>query len=204
MKTYAGILIFVAGAATGAVGALFYLRKEFNKKVNEEITARDMAIRELKRNQKQTEDDLRLTTRRLNEGISTEISKRLGYSEDDVSALVRKEPRKDVVYSVDENGVSDYPREGTADIPYGLASIEDFLYGRKEYDKTTLTFYDEDGVLSTENGDVVEDIRYILGEDWQREVGRIEKDIAYIRNDKAGTDYEVIVEHKKYTEDWAT
>ena len=218
MKTFTGVVLFVSGAVLGAVGSLFYLRKEFNKKVEEEVAARDMAIRELKRKNAEGERELENTNRRFNQEVSSELSKRLGYSMDNVSALTRNAPtthsegsqrasrgREDVIYSVDENGeVEDYPSEKPNPIPYGLSSIDDFLLSHKEYDKTTLTWYDKDGVLATENGDVVEDVLFILGPDWQSEIGRLETGIAYIRNERAGTDYEVIVEDKKYTEDWAT
>lgn len=218
MKGFTGVVLFVSGAVLGAVGSLFYLRKEFSKKVEEEVAARDMAIRELKRKNAEGERELENTNRRFNQEVSSELSKRLGYSVDNVSALTRNAPtthsegsqrasrgREDVIFSVDENGeVEDYPSEKPNPIPYGLSSIDDFLLSHKEYDKTTLTWYDKDGVLATENGDVVEDVLFILGPDWQSEIGRLETGIAYIRNERAGTDYEVIVEDKKYTEDWAT
>lgn len=218
MKGFTGVVLFVSGAVLGAVGSLFYLRKEFNKKVEEEVAARDMAIRELKRKNKEVDQELKNTNYRFNQEVASELSKRLGYSSDNVSALTRNAPtthsegsqrasrgREDVIYSVDENGeVEDYPSEKPNPIPYGLSSIDDFLLSHKEYDKTTLTWYDKDGVLATENGDVVEDVMFILGPDWQSEIGRLETGIAYIRNERAGTDYEVIVEDKKYTEDWAT
>lgn len=218
MKGFTGVVLFVSGAVLGAVGSLFYLRKEFNKKVEEEVAARDMAIRELKRQKAESDREADNANRRFDNKVATELSKRLGYSVDNVSALTRNAPtthsegsqrasrdREDVIYSVNENGeVEDYPSEKPNPIPYGLSSIDDFLLSHKEYDKTTLTWYDKDGVLATENGDVVEDVLFILGPDWQSEIGRLETGIAYIRNERAGTDYEVVVEDKKYTEDWAT
>lgn len=213
MKTYTGILIFLTGAAVGAVGSLFYLRGDYKKKLDEAVGARDMAIRELKRENQRLDHEAEMAVRTVNSKVSTELSKHLGYTMDDSSALVRNERRersdaservsggrKDVVYSIDENG---FPDEGEPRDPYGI-STEDFLMTKKEYDKTTLLYYDIDGTLSTEDGDVVEDIDYILGENWKAEIGRYEDAIAYIRNEKASTDYEVIVEQKEYGEDWAT
>lgn len=202
-----GIIIFILGAAVGAVGSLFYLRKEFQKKVEEEVTARDMAIRELKKASDNKDYELRETNRKFNEKVATEISKRLGYSEDNVSALVRNAPRthSDASESKLEDDIAEnsYPTEGNADIPYGI-SVDDFLTGRKEYEKTTLTFYAGDQVLATEDGDIIEDVPYILGPDWTNYVGKYEDKIAYIRNENAGTDYEVIVEARDYTDDFAT
>ena len=217
MKGFTGVILFVSGAVLGAVGSLFYLRKEFNKKVEEEVAARDMAIRELKRQNKEANQELKNTNYRFNQEMASELSKRLGYSSDNVSSLTRNVPttrsggsqghsrgREDVVYSVDEEGVShEYPNEGIIETPYGI-SVSDFLLTRKEYDKTSLSWYEKDGVLSTEGGDIVEDVNFILGENWQEQIGKYEEGIAYIRNERAGTDYEVIVENKAYTEDWAT
>ena len=184
MKVWQGTLIFVAGAVSGAVGSLFYLRKEFDK--NE--TSRAIAERE-------------------------------GYSSDTVSAMIRETrtessrglrnnyigPNK-VVFSIDENGdVDDSPSEGPVDEPYGISS-EDFIGTRPEYDKTTLTFYMNDLIMANEEGDVIQDPAYLVGEreEWMREVGTSEDNIAYIRNEKIATDFEIICENKSYTDDWAT
>jgi hypothetical protein len=98
--------------------------------------------------------------------------------------------------------MSDSPKEGPIDEPYGI-SVDDFLVGNKEFDKTTLTYYKGDGVLATEEGDVVEDIPYILGEFWEQNIGKYEDSVAYIRNERAGTDYEVVCEDRNYTDDYA-
>lgn len=217
MKTWQGILIFVTGAAAGAVGSLFYLRAEFKKKVDEEVAARDMAIRELKKERDSAAEEARQSSRRIDSKVSEELSKRLSYAGDDISVLAEKprrthsdaserhsSDREDVVYSIDENGEAhEYPSEGYAEKPYGISS-EDFLLTRKEFDKTTLLYYEDDDTLSTEDGDIIKDIAYILGTDWGKEVGKYEDKIAYIRNEMAGTDYEVICESKRYTDEWAT
>ena len=217
MSKGTGIAIFILGAAVGAVGSLFYLRKEFKKKVDEEVASRDMAIRELKKERDTATNEARESSRRIDSKVSEELSKRLSYAGDDLSVLAEKprrsrsdaseghsEGREGVVYSVDENGEAhEYPSEGYSDRPYGIAA-EDFLATRKEFDKTTLTYYEGDDTLSTEDGDIIKDIAYILGPDWYSEVGKYEEKIAYIRNEMASTDYEVICENKRYVDDWAT
>lgn len=216
MKLWQGLLIFTTGAAAGAVGSLFYLRAEFKKKVDEEISARDMAIRELKREKEKSDREAENANREIDSKVSERLSKALGYSEDNVSVMVRKprrersgasesvsERRKDVVYSVDENG-----EVAPSEPPDDLEPItsEDFLMTRKEYDKTTLIFYEKDGVLSNEDGDVVEDPPILIGESyfWRAQIGKSEDDIAYIRNNRVATDYEIVCEDKAYKEEWAT
>ena len=219
MKVWQGIVIFVSGAAAGAVGSLFYLRSEFEQKVEEEIAAREREKAEA--SNKENEKQRILDTARIDSKVSKEISERERYSTDSVTSMIR-EPRtgpsrglktqksglRNVIFSVDESGeveVDDSPSEGAIDIPYGITS-EDFLATRQEYDKTTLTFYMNDQVLANEEGDIVEDPRYLIGEreDWMKEVGRSEDKVAYIRNEKVGTDYEIICEYKSYTDDWST
>lgn len=219
MKTWQGVLIFAAGAVAGSIASLFYLRADFKKKVEEECGVREMAIRDLQKQVAEKEREAKTAQNNIDSKVSEGISKSLGYSEDTITAMIRKprtthsegsqdysRVRKDVVFSVDENGnTEEYPEEKPADLPYGISS-EDFLVTRKEYDKTTLTFYMNDLVLCTEEGDIIQDPIYLIGdrEDWMREVGKSEDNIAYIRNEKIATDYEIVCEPKSYTDDWAT
>ena len=217
MKVWQGTLIFVAGAVTGSIASLFYLRKEFDKKVEEEIVARDRIKTEF--NDKETEKQRIREAAQMDSKTSRAIAEREGYSSDTVSAMIREtrtEPSRGlrnnyigpnkVVFSIDENGdVDDSPSEGPVDEPYGISS-EDFIGTRPEYDKTTLTFYMNDLIMANEEGDVIQDPAYLVGEreEWMREVGTSEDNIAYIRNEKIATDYEIICENKSYTDDWAT
>ena len=219
MKVWQGVIIFATGAVSGAVGSLFYLRKEFEKKVEEEVVARERIKTEFsdKENEKQRIQDAATIDSKRSRGIA----EREGYSSDNVTAMIRDERteasrglktnpirRKDVIFSVDENGsIDDSPSEGPADIPYGITS-EDFIGTRQEYDKTTLIFYMKDSTLSTEDGDIIQDPEYLIGErsNWWPEVGRSNPAelSAYIRNEKISTDYEILCENKAYTDDWAT
>lgn len=219
MKVWQGVIIFVTGAVSGAVGSLFYLRKEFNKKVEEEVIARERIKTEFsdKEDEKQRIRELA----EMDSKTSKAVIEREGYSSDNVTAMIRNERteaprglkmnpirRKDVIFSVDENGsIDDSPSEGPADIPYGITS-EDFIGTRQEYDKTTLIFYMKDSTLSTEDGDIIQDPEYLIGErsNWWPEVGRSNPAelSAYIRNEKISTDYEILCENKAYTDDWAT
>ncbi len=219
MKIWKGVLIFCMGAVSGAVGSLFYLRKEFEKKVEEECAVREMAIKDLQNTQANLEKELKTAHNQIDSKTSRAIIEREGYSSDNVTAMIRNErtepprglrnnyigPNK-VIFSVDENGnIDDSPSEGPADVPYGISS-EDFIGTRPEYDKTTLTFYMNDLTMANEEGDIIQDPAYLVGEreEWMREVGASEDSIAYIRNERIATDYEIICENKSYTDDWAT
>lgn len=217
MKIWQGAVIFAMGAVSGAVGSLFYLRKDFEKKVNDEIEARERIKTEF--DDKEDEKQRIRDAATIDSKTSRAIIEREGYSSDNVTAMIRNERteaprglkthstgRKNVVFSIDENGeVDDSPSEGPADVPYGISS-EDFIGTRPEYDKTTLTFYMNDLTMANEEGDIIQDPAYLVGEreEWMREVGTSEDSIAYIRNERIATDYEIICENKSYSDDWAT
>lgn len=75
-----------------------------------------------------------------------------------------------------------------------LISMEEYVED-DEYDKETVIFYSEDGVL-TDQFDHVLGVNDIIGEEALKHFGDEEEDIVYVRNNKFMTDYEVVLEHK--------
>lgn len=83
--------------------------------------------------------------------------------------------------------------ESKKDIPE-IIPIESFVED-DDYDKETLIFYEEDGVL-TDQYDHVIGLNETIGEEALNHFGEEEEDIVYVRNNKLMIDYEVILEHK--------
>ena len=83
--------------------------------------------------------------------------------------------------------------ESKKDIPE-IIPIESFVED-DDYDKETLIFYEEDGVL-TDQYDHVVGLNETIGEESLNHFGEEEEDIVYVRNSKLMIDYEVILEHK--------
>lgn len=63
------------------------------------------------------------------------------------------------------------------------------------YDKETLIYYEEDGVL-TDQYDHVLDVDMTIGKESLNHFGEEEEDILYVRNDKLMIDYDVVLEHR--------
>lgn len=185
---YKYVATFAAGAVLGALGTLLWLRKEYNKKIEEAVVEKTQKI-ESKKVEKITKEDIDQAKEtdkafeKAYEKMNRELIKRHGYSGDDAETIVRDE-------------LPDDQKES----PYGI-SDEDFLLTNREYNKIALLYYD-DGVLATEDGTVVEDVLYVLGPHWMMEVGKYEDDTAYIRNDRIGSDYEIIIEHLNYADEY--
>ena len=185
---YKYIAAFGFGAVIGAIGTMLWLRKEFNKKVEETSLEQQRKLNhqyhEDSQNdvKKEPENNTEKNLQKTYEKLNRELIKRHGYSGDDAESSVREDTQEQ------------------KKTPYGI-SDDDFLLTNREYDKITLVFYD-DGVLSTEDGTVVEDVVYILGPKWMSQVGKYEEDVAYIRNDTVGSDYEIIIQHRNYADEY--
>lgn len=65
------------------------------------------------------------------------------------------------------------------------------------YDCTYYTLY-SNGVVTDENGDVLENESFILGSNWKEGIGKYEADICYIRNNARRIDIEIAVDQTEY------
>lgn len=72
------------------------------------------------------------------------------------------------------------------------------------HDKVTLYYHTEDGVLSTEDGEIVDDVEAYIG-DALTKFGYADNDdeeVIYVRNINRGTDYEVAKVYGSYEDDY--
>ena len=185
---YKYVAAFGIGAVIGAAGTLLWLRKEYNKKVEEAVAEQqkknDISKEPEKPKEEPQEKKEDKNFNKAYEKMNRELLKRHGYTSDEAESVVREE------LPADEK-----------ETPYGI-SDEDFLMSKREHDKITLIYYEGDDVLASEDGTVVEDVLYVLGPHWMKEVGKYEGDAAYIRNERAGADYEIIVQHMNYSDEY--
>lgn len=70
------------------------------------------------------------------------------------------------------------------------------------FNKDRLVFYEQDRVLATEHGKVIENGYLLIGNEWEDEVGHYANRTAYIRNNKTAVDYEIYVEAGSYKDEW--
>lgn len=83
--------------------------------------------------------------------------------------------------------------------PYVISYEE---YGdMDEYETACLTYY-EDGVVTDDWGDVIEDIPNTVGTEFSSHYGEDndDPDIVYVRNDRLKTDYEICRDGRKFSE----
>ena len=89
-----------------------------------------------------------------------------------------------------------FPEEESED-PYSITPSQ-FVNEKGYYDKVTMYYYDEDGTYCNESEDIITNPVDLFGETVS--FGEFEDDVAYIRNDKISTDFEIIRNHASYSE----
>ena len=210
-----GFIIFVTGAAFGAAGTLMWLRKDFDEKLEEakyqlnNVEKRiDENTEKVEKRSKRTQRTIDILNKKVKE-YEAEI-KKLQYgavegSQSGVEALVR-EDRDSGVSGDGEDDLPftarpDGPKEGLVDTPYPISERDFIDDGKEDFDKVTLFYYTDD-VLSEEDGAVIEDPGYLLGEDWKDSIGKFVPGEAFIRNEKRGTDYNVVCEEMRYSDEF--
>jgi hypothetical protein len=97
---------------------------------------------------------------------------------------------------IQEEGYSeDGEEEADTNGPYIIDADE---FGDSyEYDTDRLVYYANDGVLTTESDDVIDDVNHIVGVDNLNKFD--DEDVIFVRNDLTKCDYEITREHRFFT-----
>ena len=81
--------------------------------------------------------------------------------------------------------------------PYVIAPEE---YGElADYDQETLNYF-ADGVLADDQNIPIEDTDSVVGENFEDHFGDYEDDAVHIRNDREQTDYEILLDPRKFSD----
>lgn len=81
--------------------------------------------------------------------------------------------------------------------PYVIAPTEfDEL---DDYESESLVYY-ADGVLTDDQSNLIDDVDAIIGRDSLTHFGEYEDDSVFVRNDRIKTDYEILLDPRKYTD----
>lgn len=111
------------------------------------------------------------------------------------------EDSTDIFYDEEEEEEKNYypsdytPTEQPAPIPFAISPNE-FANGRLYYEKMDLAYYEDDDILIDEYSEnIIDDLMNTVGAGFKSKFDEYETGVAYIRNEKIGTDY-CIVKHK--------
>lgn len=200
-NTFKNIIIFMSGAAAGAGIMYLSIKKKFDNDLIElDTTIRNEMQHEIDilrdsigANETETEDDEKEKVVKTKGKINyNEIIRKLDYGE--------LEGAKNSLYDEVENSIENEPVDpDTSDEPY-VISTDEFIDGRREYDKITLRYFEEDGTVMDEEEDIMPEGLALIGENNLPFAGQYEEDVLYVRNDKFGADYEVLIEHGSFSD----
>lgn len=224
-KIFAG---FILGALTGAAACYFVLRSEFEKTMEKEVAnfkEKYAAKREAPKEKdisvevkEKTNEKDPVVTETQEEVYDDLVKKQVihyenyakkyrGKSKPSLDINMEKLTKKDMLdvyedqledetFDDEEEDEDLYPFE-EADTPISIDS--DKFSSDTLHDKVTLLYFKKDNLLLVADEDEeFEDPEKFLGDSWDEAIGEFESGVAYIRNDKNLTDYEIIEENGHY------
>lgn len=184
-------LIFVSGAALGAATTWYILKEQYKQRQQEDRESMQAALNRLRE----------------------EENNEKGYSMPKSVEVCEKPELKEFVEKIQKAGYVDYsslaaeakkakeaPAEETLDEvvemkPYVISPDE--FDSREGYDIQSLTYY-ADGVLTDVNDIPVENVDDIVGEESLKHFGEFEEDSVYVRNERLGVEYEILLDSRTY------
>lgn len=216
-KIFASVLI---GAIVGAASCYWVLKKEFENDLEKEVA-------EFKENyskrKKKTQEEAPVAPLKKEKEASVEekvyadiVKKQVTHYENyakkygggrvksSINVNMDKLTKKDMLdLAEDQFDEEDFDDEDDdifpfeeSDVPLSITS--DDMANDRLHDKITLLYFKKDGLVMTEDDEEIEDPEKLLGHEWQEAIGEFEPNVAYIRNDKNMTIYEIVEENGHY------
>lgn len=176
MKRGSYIIVFGIGAAIGSLVTWQCVKKRYERIAQEEI------------------DSVKEVFSRKEAAVSEP-----GEEVDPSIEVVEGPDISDYEDKVDALGYTGKEKEAeeTMDKPYIIKPEE---FGEfSDYERISLTYY-ADGMLADEDDELIEDVESIVGFDSLSHFGEYEEDSVFVRNDRLKCDYEILLDHRKYTE----
>ena len=171
------LFIFAAAAAIGSAVTWKMVKTKYEQIANDEI--REM--REFYYNLASENDDI-------------DEYKEEDYTPDESE----KEEYEDIVDSSGYRNYSNKKEKEVEDVtkPYVITPDE---FDTEDYEVVSLLYFD-DGVLTDEQYNVIDDVEGLIGDDPSSHFGEYEDDSVFIRDDEKKVDYEILADSRKFSE----
>lgn len=176
------ILAFSLGATVGAVASWVILKKKYEHKMQEVSESMESVF---------AKREKRLAAKYEGPQQANDISEEQNEDAKNYGTVVNA-----LGYSGEKDNTEEEEDE-YMEKPYVIPPEEfDIL---DDYKAATLTYYD-DGILTDEFDDVIENVDEIVGYDAFKHFGEYEDDAVYVRNDVLKCDYEILYDQRKYSD----
>ncbi len=181
------LLIFAGGALLGSTCTYLIVKKKFSDQAQEEINeVRTIYFEKCRK--RENIDKMNEEKDRIKEEMDKGYGIASSYYVNDEDDPIDEKEEKEQEWELEKNNPVEHP-----DYPYSITP-HDFAYTDRHYDKITLLYYPSEEVLINEIEGVEEDVNATIGEEALSKFGEFEEDVVYIRNDRLGIDYEVILQ----------
>lgn len=180
-KKTISVFAFIAGLTIGGASSYFLtkkvLQKEFDLELQEQIDDVKHYYKDLRK-----KNEVPATSRVEN----TEFVEAL-------KSYQFEEPQDPANEEIQKNIDTDEPT---------IISLEEFMEERTDLDKITLTYYEGDDVLCDDRDVAIHEFEKSIGNEALTKFGHLSKDpnVVYVRNEKNETDYEIIKDHRSFSE----
>lgn len=179
--------LFVIGAGIGSVTTWLLIKKKYEQLTQEEIDS----VKEVFLNRKPIIDD--------SESID-DIQEPQKKAKDKPDIIEYTKKLKEEGYINYSNVVPENKKQEeveTMDKPYIIPPEEFGAFD--DYETISLMYY-EDQVLTDDDDKPVDEIEDIVGFDSLTRFGEYEDDSVFVRNDRLKCDYEILMDHRKYSD----
>lgn len=179
--------LFVIGAGIGSVTTWLLIKKKYEQLTQEEIDS----VKEVFSNRKPIIDD--------SESID-DIQEPQKKTEDKPDIIEYTKKLKEAGYINYSNVVPENKKQEeleTMDKPYIIPPEEFGAFD--DYEAISLMYY-EDQVLTDDDDEPVDEIEDTVGYDSLTRFGEYEDDSVFVRNDRLKCDYEILMDHRKYSD----
>lgn len=212
MKSFIiGFIAFTAGFGAGYLVSNKITKKKYLKKADEEVESVKKSLKEYYENKD--------ANKKPNEQLKTDIASKkeekklkgsdlidkdsIDYDALKASKLEQSKYREYVKHygpNIPTDEVKEDKQEDRSD--YLQKSQDIFVISPEEYqcsdfDVETLHYY-KDGYLTDSDGNVIKDIKGIVGDEALNSFGVYEEDVVYVKNLKTKIDYEILFEEEEY------
>lgn len=177
------VCMFATGAAIGSVVTWQFLKTKYENLAQEEIES----VREYYAQKNlSVPEDMVEQEEEIDEEIPVETKR-------DYNNII-----KHSAYTADnEEDDENEEEEDEMNRPYAIAPEESW---EQDYPTLSLTYYEGDGVLVNDQGEVIDNVDELVGEDFADHFGEYEDDSVFIRNDAMEVYYEILRDLGSYSE----
>ena len=203
------VIAFFTGATVGGAAVWYITKERYAQLAEEEISSvkeayaqreskREKAEKAMSQYQGAEDEDAPATDGPVTPAVTAKVTEKGSISEYAQRIQNGEPPEYSKTVVPTKTGAQEKPEqsENSGDVPYVISPDEfDELDG---YTAISLTYF-ADGVLSDENGIVIDDVEEIVG-DGLNHFGEYDEDAVYVRNDAKRCDYEILKDERKYAE----